>query len=113
MWLPPWKYSPTTTLLPLPIVFSDSRAVCRMAITHLLTFRSSVMTVSWQGASEEGTSLGGIGCVMACASLRVRACGSFQPKRPSTVSVLACRFVAGAGRGGRVTFSDRVDHVLW
>ncbi len=73
MWLPPQKYLPTTTLLPLPMVISPSRCVWRIAMMNLFTSRSSVMTSSWQGASPCAMTSFAIGCVSEYASLRVRS----------------------------------------
>src|ERR687886_643472 len=50
MWLPPWKYGPYTTLLPLPTVSSLSWAVWRMGMMILLTSSSPVRTSCWRVA---------------------------------------------------------------
>ncbi len=80
MWLPPWKYSPMTTLLPEPMVISDSSTVWRIAMSHLFTSRSSVMTSSCTGAWSCETISAGIGCVSAWASFLARSVPSVQPK---------------------------------
>gem|GEM_PF-6191832 len=93
------------------MVSSGSCAVWRIAGTYLLTSRSSVITTSWQGASEPETNSGGIGWVRLWASFRVRSWGVAQPNMRSKISMLVKRLVTTSTPGCPLTLWKRMGIV--